>query len=83
MSALPSRSTATQNEALGHETERRRPFGSMLVGTDQDDPSKVSALPKSSTAAQNEALAHETGKRWPFGSMLAGTDQEDPLKVIA
>lgn len=45
MSALPLGSTATQNEAVGHDTEATVFPLSMLVGVAQVAPSNVTALP--------------------------------------
>jgi hypothetical protein len=75
VSALPAESTATQNEALAHETEVSL-YKSMLLAADQDEPFQVSVLPLASTTAQNEGPEQETEVGLPAGgSTLVGDDQ--------
>ncbi len=70
VSALPSSSTAAQNEDDGHDTDSSEPSPSMLPGALQELPLKVSSCPYLPTAAQNEDDGHDTdvSRFWP--SML-------------
>jgi hypothetical protein len=75
--ALPSLSTAMQNDVVGHDTALSGVPGSMLVAPLQLLPSKIKARPTLSTAAQKALDAQDTdSSREPptpsEGSIVAG-----------
>ncbi len=78
VTALPSLSTAAQNELVGHETLCSWIVPSTLVGWLQVVPLKVSARPPPSTAAQNVAEAQDTEAIPPL-PMNAVRDQVLPV----
>lgn len=53
----------------------------MLVGADQDVPSKLTTFPWESTAAQNDADEQDTDTKPPLASTVVGADHDVPLNV--
>ncbi len=80
-----SRSTATQNDADGHETDMGvLPVPSIFTGALHELPLNVNALPSVSTATQNDADAHDTAlSPYAAPSIFIGALHELPLYVNA
>jgi hypothetical protein len=81
VTAFPAASTATQNDAEGHDTELSAVAASMLRGALQAVPLKVTAFPAESTAAQNETDGQETDTNGAESTCM-GADQWAEARAI-